>query len=171
MTFQIVCQTVNRGCSLMTRILHMQIMIQVTLNHVLVRTYWIWTQTNVLKQNICWQDVAQGLIPLLLPISHKGRHSGGTGFNKITWCNNWRQTLLELPHWKTNQKDRLWNRGHETCQQPDSPSDLASYIPSFSTISLWLRQYCWGSLWKNCRIEQLAFWHFRIMTPNYLTSD
>ena len=115
MTFQIVCQTVNRGCSLMTRILHMQIMIQVTLNHVLVRTYWIWTQTNVLKQNICWQDVAQGLIPLLLPISHKGRHSGGTGFNKITWCNNWRQTLLELPHWKTNQKDRLWNRGHETC--------------------------------------------------------
>ena len=115
MTFQIVSQTVSWGCSLMTRILYMQIMIQVTLNHVLVRTYWIWTQTNVLKQNLCWQDVAQGLVPLLLPISHKGSHSGGTGFNEITWCNNWRQTLLELPHWKTNHKDRLWNRGHETC--------------------------------------------------------
>ena len=31
--------------------------------------------------------MAQGLIPLLLPIIHKGRYSGGTGFNEITWCN------------------------------------------------------------------------------------
>ena len=25
---------------------------------------------------------------LTAPISHKGSHSGGTGFNEITWCNN-----------------------------------------------------------------------------------
>ena len=83
--------------------------------------------------------------------------------------NNWWQTRLELPHWKTNQKNRFWNRYHETS---GSSGYLTSYIPSFkdnltlTTVVLFGEPV--GLLYKtsckNCRIEQPSFYPSPIMT-------